>query len=417
MASSRRLLFVDVMRSVAIALALAAHAVNAFDVPDRLPHDAYVALRLMTRAANPSFVFMFGMMLELVYARKVAARGLDAVAPRLLWRSLQCYAGYVAALTAAFAAGLFGPAHYVQALVFIYGGSGADILQFYTLALGAAVGLLALRARAGIAATAAACFGLWLLTPVMDALVSVPVGRFSGLQDLLVRGLPLNLSFVAGGMLVGHALRAPEGRRTRVFAGRLALLAGLCLAVAAGILATSAPAAVLDGYLDLYQYRLSHHVGYYAFGLLQAVGLSAVLYAAFPPRRRALPAAAPLLAFGRSSLLAFTLGNALLSVVKATVDPAAVSPIGGLGGTAAVLAATLVLVAGVEAALRQVRARPALQPLLRPADALRRRVVAPAGRRLLALSRRTAWRVRRLCARSSAASSEPASRQSVTREA
>jgi hypothetical protein len=414
MASSRRLLFVDVMRSVAIALALAAHAVNAFDIPDRLPHDAYVALRLMTRAANPSFVFMFGMMLELVYARKVAERGLDAVAPRLLWRSLQCYAGYVVALTTAFAAGLFGPAHYVQALVFIYGGSGADILQFYTLALVAAVGLLALRARAGIAATAAACFGLWLLTPVMDALVSVPVGRFSGLQDLLVRGLPLNLSFVAGGMLVGHALRAPDERRTGVFAGRLALLAGLCLAVAAGILATSAPAAVLDGYLDLYQYRLSHHVGYYAFGLLQAVGLSALLYAAFPPRRRALPAAAPLLAFGRSSLLAFTLGNALLSVVKATVDPAAVSPVAGLGWSVVVLAATLALVAGAEAALRQVRARPAFRPFLQPADVLQRRVVAPASRALLALGRRTARPNQPL---PPAPAAEPAPPQSVRQEA
>ena len=76
MSTRRRYIFVDVLCSLAIALAMAAHALNDFDVLSRLTEAEFTAVRFLTRAATPSFIFMFGMMLELVYARRISTSGI-----------------------------------------------------------------------------------------------------------------------------------------------------------------------------------------------------------------------------------------------------------------------------------------------------------------------------------------------------
>jgi uncharacterized membrane protein len=81
---SGRYTFVDVHRSLAILLAICAHAINDWEIAAGLANTELALVRTITRAANPSFIFMFGMMLELVYARKIKRYGMRAVAPRKL---------------------------------------------------------------------------------------------------------------------------------------------------------------------------------------------------------------------------------------------------------------------------------------------------------------------------------------------
>ncbi len=389
MSTRRRYLFVDVLRSLAIALALAAHAFNDFNVLDHLSGLEYTALRSLTRAAAPSFIFMFGMMLELVYARRIAASGLSPVVPTLLWRSLQCYFGYVLTVLAGWVLGLFDWSHALQALVFIFGGHHGNILKFYTVALLVAIPLLALRDRMGLGLTLGVCFGLWLLSPLLNALATLPVGRFGGILELGTQMIPYSLTFIGAGMWVGNSLRRPE-----TLSARFHLHVGLLLAVCAGgvglLMLQSSPSAVLYSYLDYYEYRDSYHIGYYLLGLLQALGLCLLFFHLVPYGRTSLSPGSPLLTFGRASLLSFTLGNIVLNVLVGRVFSTGYD---GLVFTVGVLGLVLVLALGLERLLRAVRTRPQLSILLRPATLLQERLVAPASTVLLRAGRAVQARV------------------------
>lgn len=102
---SGRYTFVDVHRSLAILLAICAHAINDWEIAAGIADTELALARTITRVANPSFIFMFGMMLELVYARKIKQHGMGAVAPRPIQRGFQCYLGYALTFVAAFMVG------------------------------------------------------------------------------------------------------------------------------------------------------------------------------------------------------------------------------------------------------------------------------------------------------------------------
>jgi hypothetical protein len=81
-----RLNFIDVARSWAVGLALFAHGVSTFGGMASLGSTSPF-VQLLVRTATPTFVFMFGIMLELVYARRARDRGMGVVSRRLLLRS------------------------------------------------------------------------------------------------------------------------------------------------------------------------------------------------------------------------------------------------------------------------------------------------------------------------------------------
>lgn len=388
MSASRRLLFVDALRSLAIALALAAHAINDFDIASHLGWAEFVGLRLFTRSATPAFIFMFGMMLELVYARKVAERGLRAVMPRLLWRSAQCYAGYAVTVAAGWAMGLFGGAHFAQALLFIGGGHHGNILKFYTVALLAAVVLLAVRERYGLRVTLAACLGVWLLDPMLDLLTSFSLGRFNTVRSLFLQTVPHHFTFVAAGLFAGHALRGGSlDALSRAFVRHLGWIAGTAALIVGVLVWQTSAGAVLDGYLYYEQYRSSKHIGYYALGLLQTAALCYLLFRILPPHAQGLSPRSTLFTFGRSSLLSFTAGNVLLNVMYG-LPVAPVGPQTGAWGTVAFLIATLGVVLAIEQGLGYVRRASTLSRLLLgPVEHLRTRTAVWVSDRLYSGSR------------------------------
>ncbi len=381
MSSTRqRLIFVDVLRSVAIGLALAAHALNDFAVPSRLTEHEFVAVRLMTRAATPSFIFMFGMMLELAYVRKLERNGFSATVPRLLWRSLQCYFGYAVTVAAGWATGLYDGGRALQALLFIFGIRHGNILQFYTVALVVAIPLLAIRRRWGLPATIAVCASMWLLDPLLNSLNAIHVGRFGGIQTLMTQMIPSSLTFIGAGMFVGQLLRGNTATLARALYKRSALILAVCLTIVGVLVWQSSFGTVLHSYLDFYAYRSSYHIGYYAIGLVQAVGLCLLLFHVFPPHVQTPAPSSPLLCFGRSSLLSFTLGNVVLTLMTGLV-PA--GPYVGLLWTVGYLGCTFVLVLTQERLLRLLRTTPQLSWTLYPVTVLREWIIAPVSTRLV----------------------------------
>jgi hypothetical protein len=71
-ANLSRLHFIDFARTYAVFLALLAHSLETTGVIDRLGEDS-LYIRQFTRTATPIFVFMFGFMIEFVYATRAAA--------------------------------------------------------------------------------------------------------------------------------------------------------------------------------------------------------------------------------------------------------------------------------------------------------------------------------------------------------
>lgn len=391
--SSQRLIFVDVLRSLAIGLAIAAHAFNDFEVSSRLADHEYILSRLLTRAATPSFIFMFGMMLELAYVRKLEQNGFGGTVPRLLWRSLQCYFGYVLTVVAGWAAGMYDGLHALQAGFFIFGVRHGNILQFYTVALVVAIPLLALRRRYGVLAVVGVCLGLWVLDPLLNALNAVHVGRFGGIQTLMTQMIPSSLTFIGAGMFVGQVLRFDRAQLARALHQHVALVLAAGLAVVGVLVWSSSAGTVLDSYLDFYAYRASHHIGYYVIGLIQAVGLCLLLFHVFPPRAQRPSPTSPLLCFGRCSLLSFTLGNILLTFMMGLVPD---TPYQGVLWTGAVLVSLFVLVNALEQLLRYLRTHSQLNGAFYPTTLLQERLVAPLS---AALVRRGRLAARRLAAR------------------
>lgn len=389
--SSRRFIFIDVLRSLAIALALAAHALNDFDVPARLSEAEFVTIRGLTRAAAPTFIFLFGMMLELVYARRAESNGLPAVVPHLLWRSLQCYAGYLATVLAGACFGLFDWTHALQAAVFIFGAHHGNILKYYTIALVVAVPLLFVRQRLGLRGALALCLGVWLLSPLLNGIAALPVGRFGGLLSLLTQMIPYSLTFIGAGMWVGASLRRPTALSRR-FHWNTGMVVAICGTVVSILIWMMSPQTVLHSYLDYYAFRHSYHVGYYAIGLLQATGLCLLFFHLFPLRFSVLTPASPLLAFGRSSLLSFTLGNVVLNGLMGRLT---LTAYGGLVATGVYLIAVLALVLLVEWGLPQLRAYPHLAWIDRPIELLQTRLVVPTATTLVSTGRTGFSRVAR----------------------
>lgn len=378
--SQPRLIFVDVLRSLAIGLALTAHALNDFNIPSQLSENGFIIIRSVTRAATPSFIFLFGMMMELVYARKLKEVGPSTIVPKLIWRSLQCYFGYLITVSAGFVAGLFDITHALQAAVFIFGGHHGNILKFYTVALVVAIPLLILRNRVGLFPILILCLSMWGFSPLLKAVNSIHVGRFNGLLELLVQMIPFSLTFIGAGMFAGTALRNQGKALVRSFYRHTTTIGAICLAIVGFLVWKSSPGEVLHAYLDYYEYRQSYHIGYYAIGLLQTIGLCLLFFHLFPPPKQQLSPRSFVLSFGRSSLLSFTLGNVVLNFAVGHVN---VPPSEGLWLTGGYLLLVLMLVNVQEQILRQVRRRPSLKWALRPVEFLQSHVAHPVSKALL----------------------------------
>ena len=93
-----RLHFIDFARTFAVVLALLSHSLNNTEVLDRMGADSlYITLhqavhpKQFTRIATPIFVFMFGFMIEFVYATRARDSGAASIQRRLRVRSFQCY--------------------------------------------------------------------------------------------------------------------------------------------------------------------------------------------------------------------------------------------------------------------------------------------------------------------------------------
>jgi hypothetical protein len=315
--SSSRIVFIDVARALAIALALFAHAMIDLSAWS-LESWASMPIRVWTRSAAPLFIVMFGMMIELVYVRRAREQGLRSVAGRLLWRSLQCYGAYVCTAVAGWLGGILTLKGGVTASLMITDAYFGNILKWYTFGLVLAIPLLYARLRWGIGSVAAMAAAAWAVAAPLSGAATVLPAHATNVAGVLVGmgrfgpSLFHGMTFVAIGMGLSYALRRGASRTafTTLCGGLLLAGAGTFVVLALGpeSVGTVLREAIGDGW------RRQNHPGYFALGgglaVATLLGLAAVI-----PDGRPLPRGARLpMRFGTSSLLAFTVGNVLLNL-------------------------------------------------------------------------------------------------------
>jgi len=337
--TANRLNFVDVARAYAIVLALFAHSMVTFGGFSSLGDFDSLA-KLFIRFATPMFVFMFGIMLELVYVKRARLNGVQSVVRRLVLRSAQCYAGYQLTVVASFLGGYLTAGEASRALLLLDTSHFGNILRFYSIALLLAIPLIRARLHWGVRVYGLLLILLWIVPkPLEGTLAAASFGSYESLAGLLfgIGAAPVGpsvwhgMTFVLAGMLVGTSLtgwNAP-GFRLRAFYASSAVVMAITALVVLVLVRESSPIDVARNFANL-RYRTQNHIGYYAVGILGSSFMLVILSRVVPLETPLADWAAVPLTLGTSSLLSFTLGNIVLNLLPA--------PAIALGATHPVLA-------------------------------------------------------------------------------
>lgn len=346
----QRIDFVDVARAYAIALVTFGHAMGEFGAWDELSESTRELARLVTRTGTPLFVLMFGMMIELIHVRRAQHDGVDALRPRLRRRALECYAGYLLVSAAALVSDRAELLDVAESAVLLGGAGYGTILGVYALALAATPALLRIRIRFGAWAAPALLALLWSLDAfVLARFDDRDAGAFAYPIDFVlgagrhIRGPSLlhSFTFVLAGMILAGGLRTWQERGAKDFGRRVAAVSAVAGIVVLGLMWRDGTDAVIDGFRYYRGYRRDNAAGYFALGVIGA-SLTLLLLAVSVPRR-GLPRWTDIpMQLGRSSLLAFTLGSAGLTVLDLDQRRAI-----GEHGIAAAVAAVLLLMLAV----------------------------------------------------------------------
>ncbi len=318
----KRLNFIDVARSYAIALAIFSHAMIDFEGWGIVPE--VDNLRFFTRTATPLFVFMFGMMLELVYVRYAARDTIKAVAPRLFKRSLQCYIGYALTVLAGIVGGYMTVLRSLGALAFLANSYFGIILRMYAVILALSPAIIWIRLRYGVQSLIVLLAVIWgadfLLFGYFEEMTTARpwaqwVGIFLG-SGPSPEGPSIwhGLTFVFTGMFVASGLRNWQEAGLAPFYRYGTILLVITLSGVLYLVFENGLQTVANSYVEYSTYRRSNDIGYYLIGTSTSVVLLFILSAIVPQSKLPEWTRFPL-EFGRSSLLSYSLANICLNLI------------------------------------------------------------------------------------------------------
>tara|TARA_R110001592_G_scaffold363341_1_gene684446 strand:+ start:70547 stop:71545 length:999 start_codon:yes stop_codon:yes gene_type:complete len=314
----QRLTFIDAARTYAVFLALLAHAFITTGLFNQLG-EASIYIKQFTRVATPIFVFMFGFMVEFVYAKKTRELGGKAVKQRLLARSFQCYLAYVLTSFCGFLGGYYSEGNFIYSLFFFGDARFGNILRVYAVLLLLVPVIIRLRIRLGtgfiLISYVCVVLSFNLLEETRNlsfGFLDHPLNVFFGAGP--VKGGPSiwhSLSFLLAGMFIASSLECISNKSNNQFYTYcLYLLA--CSLILALFLIQESPSEAWTKFADM-SYRLHNMAGYYLIGVVCSVITLAVFSVVIG--KKPLPKWANILMpMGYSSLFSYTFGNCLLNL-------------------------------------------------------------------------------------------------------
>lgn len=145
-AKRKRLHSFDLARSFAVFIMVIGHCINAYNdgAHMRLP-----ALQLLQRAAPALFIIIFGLFLQIVYAKSMRHNGFSSSAKKLFSRAIQCYSLYVLSCIILAISENYSIAYTIRMSLLLGATPYTDILKYYALTLLIAPFLLYLKQAYG----------------------------------------------------------------------------------------------------------------------------------------------------------------------------------------------------------------------------------------------------------------------------
>ncbi|MCA8902023.1 MAG: DUF1624 domain-containing protein [Hyphomonas sp.] len=307
----KRINYIDASRGLAVILAMMAHSMIHYVTGIQVMIDAQVWIQIVTRTATPTFMVLFGIMIELVYLRRLREGApADRTVTRLLERMITCYVLFFLVMMAGAVTGKFSFTKAFLAIAYFETGNYGVILQIYAVLFAIIAATLGLARRWGSLVYAGIAGLGWALKFTLEAThapaiypLQYLIGYGFGFGPAILPGMTL----VAFGALVGEML---TGRRARFWAP--AIGAG-AMAVVLWNIATSG----LHEYARLVTdvFRWNNDVFYYTFGIAVS-SLSLIFFAGIDRARKgAAPGKFSLAALGRDTLYIYGGGNIFLNLL------------------------------------------------------------------------------------------------------
>ncbi|WP_405405955.1 heparan-alpha-glucosaminide N-acetyltransferase domain-containing protein [Paracoccus sp. Ld10] len=360
-----RIIGLDATRSLAIVLAMSSHVYADVNIGTHLPDPVVRMMWFFFQFATPTFILLFGTMLEIVYQpRWTTPLARHRVATRLLSRAFQCWVLYALTIFVLFLTDDGYSIKYSIAAVLFMGNSPyAEILKFYAITLAFAPVLLWLRGRFGLWPLVIAAIAYHAAWPLLTSLPDVEsdlgaprhiaslsqfltgFGELSRAGPSILHGLTLVVvGQCLGNYLVGQSRAGLQGLSTAGNAGfgrrvRTVLVGGVMLALIGGLFIDR---TVIDG-LSQGLLRRDSHPMYFAAGILSATVMTMLFVWLIDVHRIGRTDAwVRATFFGRTSMFTFAWGNILLYLVDLTPDT--------LGATLAWAAALLAAICAMSIA-------------------------------------------------------------------
>ncbi len=317
-----RIYFVDFARSFAIVLALTDHSMNDFNVWHNYSNQTFTILKTFTTSATPTFLLLFGMMLEIIYRRKLEKSGIRKMASQMVTRSFQCYIGYVLTVIAGFVGGLLTFKNTIAATFFFGNCHFGNILKLYTVMLLLAVPLVWFRQKYGITKTVLLGISPWLIYPLYQFIpplqdnLAIFTSYFFGFGGKGGPSILNSLTLVVVGMLVASFISVEKKRTFQVKA--LVILAIISSFVALVFVVVPLHDIIQNHTHNVY--RNMNNPIYYLFSCVLALLVALISSVIIPIGKKINKITFEFLAFGRSSLTAFTVANVVLSLIAVSIS-------------------------------------------------------------------------------------------------
>lgn len=324
-----RIIGIDLTRSVAIFFAMLSHVWVVTNMDDFWRGPSADFLRALMALATPTFILLFGTMLEIVYRPRFVAGEKGRVAVRLFSRAIQCWLLYCVSVFVLYLVTDGYSLKFSIATMMLLGVTPfTDILKFYAVVLFLAPILLWLRNRVGLLPLVVAAVVVHVAHPFIRGLPSpldFHMGMYAervvtflfGVGDAklggpsILHGTSLIIAGMAFGRLIAGDRTARSGKTTIGIVERAScLLAGSVLVIATGILFYDETSLAELGDMSL---RMDSDPLYFGAGLCGAIAITSL---AVLMTQRLSPETKKRLEkpvfFGRTSLFTFAFGNMVL---------------------------------------------------------------------------------------------------------
>ncbi|MBY0406379.1 MAG: DUF3603 family protein, partial [Rickettsiales bacterium] len=217
-AKQQRIYGLDLARSLAIFLAIIGHSVNNYNGGKELFSEWSA---LLFRSTGPTFITVFGIFVELVYAPVLVRQGPAAMAKKLFVRAVQCYTLYAFSCLVLALVQNYSVMYTLRMVVLLGATPYTDILKFYAAMLLLSPLFVMVKHRYGIWPLVAFCLMVHVLhyffypVPYYDGFTGSDI-LFTYLYgaSTVVAGPSVlhGITFVVTGMWLGSYLRKNMSR-------------------------------------------------------------------------------------------------------------------------------------------------------------------------------------------------------------